>query len=75
VVGADLFWEKNTNGWFVPREKYRWLVADKPNEHGVHPSLLHKVMWKVFSKRLLEGNNVHINLLVGLFKLKPYVLF
>jgi hypothetical protein len=23
------------SGWFVPREKYCWLVADKPNEQGV----------------------------------------
>jgi hypothetical protein len=22
-------------GWFVVREKYCWLVADKPSEHGV----------------------------------------
>jgi hypothetical protein len=22
-------------GWFVLREKYCWLVADKPNEQGV----------------------------------------
>lgn len=22
-------------GWSVPREKYYWLVADKPNEQGV----------------------------------------
>jgi hypothetical protein len=22
-------------GWFVLREKYCWLVTDKPNEHGV----------------------------------------
>jgi hypothetical protein len=21
-------------GWFVLREKYRWLVADKPNQQG-----------------------------------------
>jgi hypothetical protein len=21
-------------GWFVPREKYCWLVADKPSEQG-----------------------------------------
>jgi hypothetical protein len=32
VIGVDLFWEKSTAGWFVPREKYGWLVADKPNE-------------------------------------------
>jgi hypothetical protein len=24
--------------WFVLREKYCWLVADKPNEHGVDVS-------------------------------------
>jgi hypothetical protein len=23
-----------TDCWFVLREKYCWLVADKPNEHG-----------------------------------------
>jgi hypothetical protein len=23
-----------TDGWFVLREKYCWLVADKPNEQG-----------------------------------------
>jgi hypothetical protein len=22
------------DGWFILREKYCWLVADKPNEHG-----------------------------------------
>jgi hypothetical protein len=22
------------SGWFVPREKYCWLVGDKPNKHG-----------------------------------------
>jgi hypothetical protein len=22
-------------GWFVLREKYCWLVVDKPNEHGI----------------------------------------
>jgi hypothetical protein len=28
-------------GWFVVREKYYWLVADKPNEQGdVQPSSL-----------------------------------
>jgi hypothetical protein len=26
--------------WFVLREKYCWLVADKPSEQGEHP-LLH----------------------------------
>jgi hypothetical protein len=24
------------DGWFVLREKYCWLVADKPSEHGVN---------------------------------------
>jgi hypothetical protein len=24
------------DGWFVLREKYCWLVADKPNEQGEH---------------------------------------
>jgi hypothetical protein len=24
----------DAGGWFVLREKYCWLVADKPNEHG-----------------------------------------
>jgi hypothetical protein len=23
-------------GWFVLREKYCWLVADKPSEQGEH---------------------------------------
>jgi hypothetical protein len=26
------------DGWFVLREKYCWLVADKPIEQGVIPS-------------------------------------
>jgi hypothetical protein len=26
--------EKGTAGWFGVREKYRWLVADKPSEQG-----------------------------------------
>jgi hypothetical protein len=30
------------DGWFVLREKYCWLVADKPNEQG---------------ENLLEGNS------------------
>jgi hypothetical protein len=25
---------KSTAGWFVLREKYCWLVADKPKEQG-----------------------------------------
>jgi hypothetical protein len=36
MAGADLFSEKsNAGGWFVLREKYYWLVADKPNERGL----------------------------------------
>jgi hypothetical protein len=49
---------KGTGGWFVLREKYCWLVADKPNEQGVYcvafdgiityypfaPSQLHSLM-------------------------------
>jgi hypothetical protein len=23
------------DGWFVLKEKYCWLVTDKPNKHGV----------------------------------------
>jgi hypothetical protein len=42
MAGAGLFWEKSTagwlrlvtDGWFVLREKYCWLVADKPNEQA-----------------------------------------
>jgi hypothetical protein len=42
MAGAGLFWEKSTagwlrlvaGGWFVLREKYCWLVADKPSEQG-----------------------------------------
>jgi hypothetical protein len=34
MAGASLFWEKSTAGWFVVREKYCWLVADKPSEQG-----------------------------------------
>jgi hypothetical protein len=29
-----LFWEKSTAGCFVVREKYCWLVADKPSQQG-----------------------------------------
>jgi hypothetical protein len=36
LAGADLFWKKNTGDWFVLREKYCWLVTNKPNEHNVH---------------------------------------
>jgi hypothetical protein len=32
---ADLLCEKSIGCWFVLREKYYWLVADKPNEQGV----------------------------------------
>jgi hypothetical protein len=43
MAGADLFREKSTagwlrliaGGWFVLREKYCWLVADKPSEQAV----------------------------------------
>jgi hypothetical protein len=35
VADAGLFWEKSTAGWFVLREKYCWLVTDKPSEQGV----------------------------------------
>jgi hypothetical protein len=28
-------WEKSAGGWFVVREKYCWLVADKPSDQGV----------------------------------------
>jgi hypothetical protein len=34
MAGAGLFWEKSADGWFVLREKYCWLVADKPSEQG-----------------------------------------
>jgi hypothetical protein len=39
AADADLFSKKNTAGWllmgwFVRREKYCWLVADKSNEQG-----------------------------------------
>jgi hypothetical protein len=42
MAGAGLFGEKSTagwfwlvaGGWFVLREKYCWLVADKPSEQG-----------------------------------------
>jgi hypothetical protein len=39
MVCADLFWKKHNCwlvaiGWFVLREKYCWLVADKPSERG-----------------------------------------
>jgi hypothetical protein len=36
MAGADLFGDKSTGGWFVLREKYCSLVADKPSEQGVH---------------------------------------
>jgi hypothetical protein len=43
MAGAGLFWEKSTadwlrlvaGDWFVLREKYCWLVADKPSEQAV----------------------------------------
>jgi hypothetical protein len=42
MAGAGLFGEKSTagwlrlvaGGWFVLREKYCWLVADKPSEQA-----------------------------------------
>jgi hypothetical protein len=34
LAGAGLLGEKSTDGWFVVREKYGWLVADKPSEQG-----------------------------------------
>jgi hypothetical protein len=35
-------------GWFVLREKYWWLVADKPNEQDDWP-------WASFVPQLLKG--------------------
>jgi hypothetical protein len=35
MASAGLFWEKSTVGWFVPREKYYWLVDDKPSQRGM----------------------------------------
>jgi hypothetical protein len=39
MAGAGLFWEKSTAGWLLVasslREKYYWLVADKPSEQAV----------------------------------------
>jgi hypothetical protein len=37
VAGVGLFWDKNIANWFILRGKYRWLVADKPNEQGAYP--------------------------------------
>jgi hypothetical protein len=42
MAGAGLFREKSTagwlwlvaGGWFVLREKYCWLVSDKPSEQA-----------------------------------------
>jgi hypothetical protein len=35
LAGAGLFWLVAA-GWFVMREKYYWLVVDKPSEHTAH---------------------------------------
>jgi hypothetical protein len=41
MVGAGLFWKVLVaDSWFVLREKYCWLVVDKPNEQGVHLQFL-----------------------------------
>jgi hypothetical protein len=45
MTGAGLFWEKNTAGWFILREKYCWLVADKPNEQGAYRRSARSVRW------------------------------
>jgi hypothetical protein len=29
-----MYWCLVAGGWFVLREKYCWLMADKPNEQG-----------------------------------------
>jgi hypothetical protein len=34
MAGAGSLREKSTAGWFVVREKYCWLVVDKPSEQG-----------------------------------------
>jgi hypothetical protein len=46
MAGAGLLREKSTAGWllmsddwFVLREKYCWLVADKSNEQGARSSI------------------------------------
>jgi hypothetical protein len=54
MAGAGLFWEKSTagwlrlvaGGWFVLREKYYWLVADKPSEQAVAIKALSPLFWR-----------------------------
>jgi hypothetical protein len=38
-------------GWFVMREKYCWLVADKPSEQAGH--MIPKLQWEVCLEKLM----------------------
>jgi hypothetical protein len=40
---SSLFVWLAADGWFVLREKYCWLVADKPNEQG---ALWQPALWR-----------------------------
>jgi hypothetical protein len=51
MAGADLFWEKSTDRWWLVCSEKKVLVADKPSEHGdncsnpkgiAHPSRPHR---------------------------------
>jgi hypothetical protein len=35
LSACSVGWWLTAGGWFVLREKYCWLVADKPSEQGV----------------------------------------
>jgi hypothetical protein len=67
MAGAGLFWEKGTagwlrlvaGGWFILREKYCWLVADKPSEQG--PSVFFPLMfWVHFFPKVMKNMASHV---------------
>jgi hypothetical protein len=63
VVGADLFY---AGDWFVLRERYYWLVIDKPNE------LYQLVLEKKLAPRIINGDlmlNGILQLQVRIFSL------
>jgi hypothetical protein len=47
MVGAGLFWDKSTGGWFVLREKYCWLMAAKRTGRYNSISLQRRDKWQL----------------------------
>jgi hypothetical protein len=52
---SELLAKPQFPGWFVLREKYWWLVADKPNEQGVNSVFQFKQILHHYSSRIYES--------------------